>query len=103
MSFNFLEERVDDVFLGIQLVQTSDVVKQLDKLVMNLPLIFRLLFLLFYLSPQNFQKFRLEQHLFNSNEDLDNHFNDLTYSKFESDAIRDWYFIIDTLVSVQGQ
>ena len=67
---------------------------------MNLPLILRFLFFFLNLSLQNLQEFWLMEHFLNGDKNLKNHLNDFTDCKFETNAIRNWNFIINTLVSV---
>ena len=76
-------------------------VQQLAELVVDLSLVLVLLVLLLDLPLQHLEEFRLQQHFFDGDEDLQDHLKDLTLCVFEPDAVRDNYFVVDQLVSMQ--
>ncbi len=99
--FDFLYERVDDVLAGVELVEAAHAVEQLYELVVDLALVLRLLLLFLNLPPQDLQELGLEQHLLNSDEDLQDHLDDFTHSELEPNAVGDGNIIVDILVAVE--
>lgn len=68
---------------------------------MNLSLVFRFLFFFLNLSPEHFQKLRLQKHLFYRDKNLKYHLDYFTHGKFKAYTVRDYDFIINTFVAVE--
>ena len=74
--------------------------QQLAELVVDLPLILVLLVLLLDLPLEDLEEFRLEQHLLDGYENLQNHLKHLALGKLIPDSVGDDDLIVDELISV---
>ena len=69
---------------------------------MDLPLVLSLVLLLLNLPLQNLLELRLQQHLFNRYENLQDHLNHLAHRKLKTNTVRNQHLVTDTLVTVQN-
>lgn len=101
MRVQFPDEGVDDALGGVEDVEASDMMEQLAELIMDLSLVLVLLVLLLDLSLEDLEELRLQQHLLDSDEDLQDHLKHLTLRELVTDAVGDDDLIVDQLVPVQ--
>lgn len=97
----FADEGVDDALGGVEDVEAADMVEQLTELVVDLPLIFVLLVLLLDLALEDLEELRLEQHLLDGYEDLQDHLKHLALGKLITYAVGDDDLVVDQLVPVE--